>query len=67
LSELRGLVREAWALPAPCPAPPELAGWVPPPPRVDVTDVRLTERTLPSRALAGRLEKYNLRTAPAAQ
>jgi len=60
LSELRGLDRDAGAL-APCPAAgAEDAGRAPP--RVEVTDVLLTERTLPSRAFADLLEKYNLHT-----
>ena len=61
LSELRGLFLDAGQL-GPCAAADdEHAGWAPP--RVDDSDVRLLERTLPSRTLAGLLEKYNLHTA----
>jgi len=62
LSELRGLVLDVGALPpGPEDAAAAAADCCVPPPRVDVTEVLLAERTLPSRALDGLLEKYNLR------
>jgi len=61
LSELRGLPLDAGPFAPGAGTDDKVAGWTPP--RVDDSDVRLVERTLPSRTFDGLLEKYNLRTA----